>query len=802
MDRSIEVRLELVTRGYQQNARQAAAVTQEFARQTQAAASQGLTPLQKRLAAATQATQQHTTATQAATRAAQEHSAAQKQTAQQSTDWIARLGQMRQAALGVVDGIRLVVGIAQEFIAVGERAAQRERSARMFENLSGGAKAAAENLDAMRKATNYTISEAEAMESAIGLLGMRLANTPQELAQITQQVATLGKQFAGFSAERSIQQFMFAVENQSLQRLGEFGLNITDVTRRVEEFTRAGYDAQAAFKMAVLEGLDEQFQRIGGATVDTKTAFEQYRAAVEDLQAALEAGLLPVATDVVKVMGDLAGWLSGGLQARYSKLGGEILAGTGGDNFAAEVERQFRDTTSLGGALFAKGDVSGQLLALQQNILETATSQDELNAGMEVYTRLLDEWLAKLPPHIRAQKEQEGFIRDVTQATREFNAVQAERVERDAAAERQEMAARAEAERAAMLAREEAIRDVGRQIVAAEREIAERRDAVLEDFARETEDMERQRGREALLAALRAGWALEDADRQTAQRRAAIQEQYEQARAQAAAQFAQAQAQAAQQYARQQQDIERNYQQRLAEIRRQYEKDEFEATLSRDAAALFRARRTRDDQMAQAARDRAEQEQRAGQQYQDALQQAQQAYAQSLAQLEQALREELEARRRAEERARIEQRMQLQWQEDDRQIYLQRRILQVAAAFQAELEMARQHYAALRALEAASRGSVYIPHGAGGSGGANPESFATGGYTSGGLALLHAGEFVLNPQTTRQLEGAVGGRLTQQSVVHRGVTVNANFTGVGASDRGWIEQRLGDFSRELAGMLS
>lgn len=72
-----------------------------------------------------------------------------------------------------------------------------------------------------------------------------------------------------------------------------------------------------------------------------------------------------------------------------------------------------------------------------------------------------------------------------------------------------------------------------------------------------------------------------------------------------------------------------------------------------------------------------------------------------------------------------------------------------------------------------------------------------------GPALVHAGEFVMSAQTARQVEGALGGRLTQQNVApgRGGVTVHANFTGMGPQDRGWFESRLNDFSRELAEML-
>ncbi len=827
-DRTLEVVLKLTTGQFKTATQTAQQAVTGLGDAMARAIQRGAHPLSVRLAAATAAANAHraalqagksaleaeTAAAQAATRAVDGLAKSKQAATSASKALMANLADMYNAWMGIEKAARIVIAGVNAFIDAGERAAQRERTARMFETLSGGAAAAKENLNAMREATQYTLSETQAMTQAVTLLGLGLARTPQELAQVTAQVTAMAKQFGGLSAESAIQAFTLTISNQSFQRLDAFGLEIADVQRRIEEFTQAGMDAEEAFRMAFLDALNDKFVELGGNVEDNKTVFEQYRAAVEDLKTSFESGLLPVATDVVKVLADLARWLSGDLQERYSALGGDILAGAANPQaFAAQIEQQFKDATSLGGALFAKGDVSGQLKALEQNIIATASSQEELNAGMAVYTELLDAWLSKMPAHVRFQVEQNEFIRDATEATRAYNTVQTERIERDAAIERQDMADKAQAERAALLEREAAIRDVGRQIVAAEREIDTNRDAILEEFATETADIERQRGREAILTALRAGWALEDADRQTAQRRAEIQQQYEQARAQAAAQFAQTQAQAAQQYARQQQDIERDYQQRLADIRRQYEEDEFEATLSRDAAALFRARRRRDDETAQAAQERAEQEGRAEQQYQDALQQAQQTYAQalaqaeqaravSLAQLEQSLRDELEARRRADERARIEQQMQLQWQAADRQMYLQRRLLQVNAAYQAELTMARQHYEALRALQAAAMRAPYIPGGAGGNSGVTPELFATGGYTAGGLAFLHAGEFVLNPQTTRQLEGINGGRLTQQNVVNRGVTVNANFTGVASGDRAWIEQRLGDFSRDLAGMLS
>jgi SWI/SNF chromatin-remodeling complex subunit SWI1 len=81
---------------------------------------------------------------------------------------------------------------------------------------------------------------------------------------------------------------------------------------------------------------------------------------------------------------------------------------------------------------------------------------------------------------------------------------------------------------------------------------------------------------------------------------------------------------------------------------------------------------------------------------------------------------------------------------------------------------------------------------------------AAGGYADyGAYTLGEAGrEFVLNADTTRQLEGAYGGALTQQTFNSQPVSIQASFTGMGANDRQWFEARLGQFAAQLQGALN
>lgn len=342
--------------------------------------------------------------------------------------------------------------------------------------------------------------------------------------------------------------------------------------------------------------------------------------------------------------------------------------------------------------------------------------------------------------------------------------------------------------------RAEELSQAAAAVAAVQQQIDADRLAVQKEFNQDSMRLEVEKGRNSQLEALRAGWAAVDAERQAAKERLRIQEQYQQAIAQAEAAFAQAQAQAAQNYNRQQADIERQYQQQLADIKQQYEEDEFEATLNRDASALYRARRRRDQDTADAQRGRDEQQRQAGQQYQDALNAAQQARAESLAgaeqaraeslqSLEQSIRDELEAKRIADERARIEQRLQENWQLQDQQAYLIQRYAQIASSYAAELQIANQYYAAMRAMQLQYQSSAdrFAQYNAAQSGGV--PQYQEGGYSVGGPSILHPGEFVLNPQTTRRLESAVGGRLTQQNVQNSVSLGGVNVSGIGLGSR-------------------
>jgi hypothetical protein len=380
----------------------------------------------------------------------------------------------------------------------------------------------------------------------------------------------------------------------------------------------------------------------------------------------------------------------------------------GAEAMSAAVEAAMQKAAQNPLVPFAKR----QMEAVRTEIISTAKTQEELNAGLETYYQLLDQYARKY-------SQLSGLDAALMDSPR-GDEIRQQRLEADTNQYKQNILDLArmaiETERQVAAERAQSTMDAANKVIAIEQEMATKRRAVQDDFRQESVDIERQRGRDMQLEAMRAAWASIDQERQIAQQRAAIQAQYQKAVAQAAEQFARAQAQAAQQYARQQVEIERAYQRQIADIQQRYAEDEFEATLNRDAVALFRAQRQRDQSLADAQENRDEHQQQATQQYQDALAaaqqaradslaQAQQAQAESLAQLEASTQAELEAKRRAEERARQEQALQLQFQEQDRAIYMQRRYAQIAGEYAAELQAAQNYYINLVSLETSYQAS-------------------------------------------------------------------------------------------------
>lgn len=355
------------------------------------------------------------------------------------------------------------------------------------------------------------------------------------------------------------------------------------------------------------------------------------------------------------------------------------------------------------------------------------------------------------------------------------------------------------------------------QLRAVESRMAEQtRDARIQ-AAQQAAQAEQRAAQQAEDAAIASARRVADSARAAGEQRARIAAQYAQAQVQAEKTYTQAIEQARAQHGKQMADIERAYRQRVADIGRDYDKSVAEATLNRDAIALYRAQQTRQEQLDAAQTDQATQQQDAQVQYTEQLAQAEQArqesleaarvtQEQALVDLQASLQREAEAQALADARRFEDEQRAAAREAAARQAQLQQRLGQITDALDSEYQIAVTHYNRMAQLAGATAlTQTYAPQGSSSGRTTRRGGRAGGGYAEAGLYTLgEAGrEFVLSAPTTRVLEGAYGAPLTQQAVAggRGGVTVNATFTGMGNGDRTWFEQRLNDFSQQLAQTL-
>lgn len=178
-----------------------------------------------------------------------------------------------------------VVKAAQAVVKLGELGAQAERTERGFETISGGSAAAADNLDAMMRATDGAISRTAAMAVANQMMQMGLADNAEELERNAEMAVRLGRAM-GVDATTAMQNWNAMMANQSIPRLDTFGISSGRVRVKIEELMAAtvGLTREEAFQLAVFEEGAAAMARLGDATEDSALQIEQSQAALADLK--------------------------------------------------------------------------------------------------------------------------------------------------------------------------------------------------------------------------------------------------------------------------------------------------------------------------------------------------------------------------------------------------------------------------------------------------------------------------------------------------------------------------------------
>jgi hypothetical protein len=295
---------------------------------------------------------------------------------------------------------------------LGKFGAESKRTEDAFVNISGGATAAAANLQAMRQATRGAMSETEAMANASQLLQMGLASNAEELGTLTEMATRLGGAM-GMDASQAMDDFAALLANKSLPRLDQFGMSSGAVRERFNELKETMGDDEA-FKLAVMEQGEEAMARLGEAAEDDQLAFERLSASIRDFKTLIAQELAPATSEAAGGMSEALGTMTDYLKkvqdAGYNisdfadtQKAAMIISGS----FTGKLEEQARahdrviaaselsagqmaDYAAMNRAMGQEAAAAGEALLSESQIIDLAsTSAAEGRKAVNAYTARL-----------------------------------------------------------------------------------------------------------------------------------------------------------------------------------------------------------------------------------------------------------------------------------------------------------------------------------------------------------------------------------------------------------------------------
>lgn len=200
-------------------------------------------------------------------------------------------------ALKAIATSAIVAQIGRTALELATLGVQAEKTNAAFVAISGGTEQARANLQAMRQATQGTISDLDAMAQANRLLQMGLASNSEELGRVAGMAVRLGTAM-GRDANTAIEEFALLLANQSIPRLDTFGISAGRVRTRIAELQAAtpGLTREQAFLTAVMEEGSAAMERLGDSGLGAIQNTDRLSASFENLKVTLGTALAPALT--------------------------------------------------------------------------------------------------------------------------------------------------------------------------------------------------------------------------------------------------------------------------------------------------------------------------------------------------------------------------------------------------------------------------------------------------------------------------------------------------------------------------
>lgn len=676
-------------------------------------------------------------------------------------------------AFGVSLGVAGAVQLGRTAIAAAETATAYRRQEVAARSLAGSQAQLNDLLRTYERATGGAIDRATALGDVTRLLAVGFADTTQELDQFARAARGIAVA-TGQSQDYIISQLQLAIANQSTLRLDQLGLGVAEVEQRIDDLRSAnrGLTQEMAYQQAILGLAEEKFGDLADSAAAQASGMEQLARSWRNFR--LEAG---------KVSGGLLGPIAEGAGIFLEIQTARLRA------WSRELDVYIRLLRQLGVA------VPG--FALTSTEREFVSSSAARDRGRH-----------RIPgPVRRAVDTGPSFTADQTAAINEW-AQERTAIEREVGRQINEAAADYGRQRA------ETIEEYQQLILRESQDYARQRQRQEQELARQIAEVQEEAAQQRVRMEAELARRVDQARADSAERVAGWEEDRQEAIAKVRADANERVLEMEEDFRRARERAERDHQDNLLgaagrldafalqEEQRRFARQQQEAEEAhREQVSDTReAEQERIDELNKAHQERLRDEQRA---LDKQIRQAQEAHARQLADAaaadEERIRDMQEAfaRQRAQEDE--DRRIRLQRMAEDHQEQLQemaeahslrvQQIQQHAADERQELEEAfldrldqlglhnddwlevqeKGQAASLRSFEdwweEIDRKFRDTPSG----GGEVPQraipAFQSGGLMpTTGLAYLHRGEYVLNPQTTRALSDMLGS-MNQQRLV-------------------------------------
>lgn len=294
-----------------------------------------------------------------------------------------------QVTGGVFDGLGLglsrfagpaglglaIVGAGKLGIEMNQLRQQSQNVERQLTAYAGGAGQAKAATDALVEATDQGVSRMDAQRMAAQLLGMGLAETADQVYELTRMAVLLGDKT--LSVEERMGSWNAMLANQSIERLDTFGISSGRVRQRIDELMAAnkGLSREQAYVNAVLE--------IGGEKLDAVEAQGVEAASSVDKVTSAWMNLRTEAAQEINLDGILGGIANKFNQVAY-RMSDEGQAGADMRIWAA------RYTTAMRSVNAAQADLAGWYaqvnpLARANYELKLEEAQATADAALENY---------------------------------------------------------------------------------------------------------------------------------------------------------------------------------------------------------------------------------------------------------------------------------------------------------------------------------------------------------------------------------------------------------------------------------